>query len=60
MYVETDAVYMVERDQLRAMFDIANTLHSGTDQERDLGHKLWLVLTEVRDQEVGTINTWEK
>jgi hypothetical protein len=41
------AYFALEPHQLKKLFDLSDQLHSGTDKERDYGHRLWLVLIEV-------------
>jgi len=41
---------IIDHDQFVKLQQIASQLHGGTDQERDYGHRLWLVLTEVKGQ----------
>lgn len=43
-------VYLVDEDQLRAMRVIAEKLMSGSDAERDQGHRLWLLVNQIKDQ----------
>ena len=47
--------YAVDEDQLSRMKEISDALHSGNDAMRDLGHKLWLVLNQVREQEMTAV-----
>jgi hypothetical protein len=39
--------YYLDEDQLSKLRAISDKLHSGSDKERDMGHKLMLVLREV-------------
>lgn len=41
------AYFALEPHQLKKLFDLSDQLHSGSDKERDYGHRLWLVLMEV-------------
>jgi hypothetical protein len=45
---EPEGVYYLDGDQLRVLNAISDALHSGSDAMRDLGHKLWLVLNQVK------------
>lgn len=38
--------FLVEPHLWDRLQDIKSQLHNGTDKDRDLGHKLWLVLKE--------------
>lgn len=42
--------YIVEDDQLAKLQRIASELQGGTDRERDYGHRLWLILSTVKEQ----------
>lgn len=46
-----DKYYLVDEDQLRKLRALYTALHGGTDRERDYGHRLWLVVEEIRNQE---------
>ena len=41
--------YVVEPEDVVKLTIISNQLQSGTDRERDYGHRLWLILTKLRD-----------
>lgn len=41
---------IIDADQFAKLKRITSQLHGGTDQERDYGHRLWLVLTDVERQ----------
>lgn len=45
-------VYYLEGDQLETLKRLADQLQGGSDNERDIGHRLWLVVTAVRDQPI--------
>lgn len=45
-------IYLIDEDQLRRIQEISSALHNGTDAMRDLGHKLWLVINQVKKQDV--------
>ena len=49
--------YAVDSYQLHRMQEISDALHSGNDTMRDLGHRLWLVLSQVKEKEIGVIMT---
>jgi hypothetical protein len=42
-------VFQEQRDVLKAICD---RLHSGSDAMRDEGHKLWLILNQMKGQRV--------
>jgi hypothetical protein len=44
--------FIIDADQLNKLTLIAARLQSGTDRERDEGHKLWLLINQIKDQEV--------
>lgn len=50
----TNPTFVLDQDQLNKLFGVSNQLHAGTDKERDLGHQLWLVLNDIRNQEIPT------
>ena len=39
--------YLVDEDMLTKLSQLYKALHSGTDRERDYGHKLWLICGEI-------------
>ena len=41
--------YLVEPEDVVKLTVICNYLHAGTDRERDLGHRLWLIINTLRD-----------
>lgn len=41
--------YLVEPDDVVKLTVISNQLHAGSDRERDLGHRLWLLINNLRD-----------
>lgn len=43
---DNDGIYAIEGEQLNKLWRLQQQLHNGTMQERDYGHKLWLVLNE--------------
>ena len=45
-----ETVFVLDADQLKTLFDIAARLQSGTDRERDEGHRLWLLVETIRNQ----------
>ncbi len=42
-------VSVIEDEQLERLEAVANRLQNGTGRERDEGHKIWLVIKEIRD-----------
>lgn len=48
-----DKIYLIEQDQLDRLYAISAALHSLSDRERDLGHKLWLVCNDIKAQEIN-------
>jgi hypothetical protein len=45
-----ETVFVLDAEQLKQLLDIAVRLQSGTDRERDEGHRLWLVVETIRNQ----------
>jgi hypothetical protein len=43
-------MYLIDEDQLVKLRQIADRLQSGSDKERDEGHRLWLLIKEISDQ----------
>jgi hypothetical protein len=39
--------YLIDYDEMGKLRDIQEQLHSGTDRERDFGHRLWLILNRA-------------
>ena len=39
--------YLVDEDTMTKLCKLYASLHSGTDRERDYGHKLWLIHREI-------------
>ena len=39
--------YLVDEDTMTKLCKLYASLHSGTDRERDHGHKLWLICSEI-------------
>jgi hypothetical protein len=39
--------YAIDVDDFNKLRKLSDTLHSGNDKERDLGHKIWLILNVV-------------
>jgi hypothetical protein len=54
-----DNLYVMWPEQLAKIKEICDRLHSGSDAMRDQGHRLWLVLNEVKDQQVETVDAKE-
>ena len=44
-------IYFLEQEQLDALRRIATTLHMGNDTLRDLGHRVWYVVTRIEDNQ---------
>lgn len=43
--------YLIEPDDMRKLREIEQQLHGGTDHERDLGHRIWLILNKAEPVE---------
>lgn len=41
--------YLIEPELLERLERVSYSLHSGSDRERDCGHRLWLIINEVRN-----------
>lgn len=41
--------YLMEAYLMERLEQISTGLHGGTDRERDYGHRLWLIINELRD-----------
>ena len=46
-----DKYYLVDSEQLANLCRLSGELHGGTDRERDYGHRLWLLLNYIKEQE---------
>lgn len=44
--------YFIEEEQLEKLRQLQNHLHGGSDPMRDAGHKLWLLLNTIQDQDI--------
>lgn len=44
--------FLVDEDQLARLRQLSDLLHAGSDKERDIGHKLLLVVSDIERQEV--------
>lgn len=44
--------YLIDEDQLAKLKRLYTELHSGSDRERDYGHRLWLVCAEIVKAEI--------
>ena len=42
-----DQINYITKEQLRRLREISDYLHAGSDGERDIGHRIWLILSEV-------------
>jgi hypothetical protein len=45
-----DPIYFIDDDQLRKLRRLADQLQGGSDRERDYGHRLWLLVSEIEKQ----------
>ena len=43
--------YFIEQEQLDVLRRVATTLHTGNDTLRDLGHRVWYVVTRIEDSQ---------
>ena len=43
-------IFLIDEDQLERLKQIASRLHGGSDKERDEGHKLWLLIEQIKGQ----------
>jgi hypothetical protein len=48
--------YVIFQEQRDVLKGICDRLHAGSDAMRDEGHKLWLILNEMKDQRVEVIH----
>lgn len=46
--LDQDALYYIDKLHVDRLRNICSVLHEGNDKMRDLGHKLWIVLNELR------------
>lgn len=46
-------VYLIEDEQLEQLQNIASRLQGGSDRMRDEGHKLWLLIQTIKDQQTA-------
>lgn len=46
-------IYIMDDDTYGRLSAITAALHSGTDRERDYGHKIWLILDSMVSEEVA-------
>jgi hypothetical protein len=44
-------IYYIDSEQLEKLEQIMHALHGMNDAARDHGHKLWLVLSEIKKQD---------
>lgn len=49
-------IYFIEQEQLDALRRVSSTLHAGDDAMRDLGHRVWYVVTGVEKNQKLTDN----
>lgn len=43
--------YFIEQEQLDALRRVSSTLQAGNDAQRDLGHRVWYVVTRIEDNQ---------
>lgn len=41
--------FYVEAEDLKQLQILSDQLHNGSDRERDYGHRLWLIVSRIRD-----------
>jgi len=44
--------YLMEAHLMERLQQISTGLHGGTDRERDYGHRLWLIINELRNNPI--------
>ena len=44
--------YLMEAHLMECLQQISTNLHGGTDRERDYGHRLWLIINELRNNPI--------
>lgn len=44
--------YLMEAHIMERLQQISTNLHGGTDRERDYGHRLWLIINELRNNPI--------
>jgi hypothetical protein len=54
-----DNLYVLWSEQLEKLQAISDRLHGGSDKMRDEGHKLWLVINQIREQQIEAIDAKE-
>jgi len=54
-----DNLYVLWSEQLEKLQSISDRLHSGSDKMRDEGHKLWLVINQIKEQQIEAIEAKE-
>jgi len=42
--------FLIDAEQLEKLRNISSRLQSGSDRERDEGHRLWLLICDIEDQ----------
>lgn len=50
----TPDYYMLDAEDFEKLRRLAERLHSGTDRERDEGHRLWLILERAEPASFDT------
>ena len=49
---DNEEIYVMEVEQIVRLLAISDALHAGSDRERDLGHKLWLIVSEIQSNQM--------
>ena len=44
--------YLMDAHLMERLQQISTNLHGGTDRERDYGHRLWLIINELRNNPI--------
>jgi hypothetical protein len=47
MAADKPTAYLIDGEDFAKLRALADALHAGNDEERDAGHKLWLVLNNA-------------
>jgi hypothetical protein len=42
-----EMIYTMTEDEMRRLRALSSQLHGGSDRERDVGHRLWLVIGQI-------------
>jgi hypothetical protein len=46
---ELEPIYLLDQTALDKLDAMQQRLHGGTDRERDEGHRLWLIVCEIKE-----------